>query len=674
MTDTPEAVRLADDFQALRDALEANPKAWQYDSNQTPFYNDIDGYSRGGECDGTYCLFGGDFTIDGEAYEGPTLSERCSKADAHFISAANPETIRALLARLDSAEAERDQLRAELEKVRLPDVDDLAQFIRWVSGNNKMGAGVLAERITEWLAAPNPTPRRSERTVMIQELTIAAKQVINHWQEFGPESGFDEIVYRLEKALSATQPSQAAQSDGEDTPEHKAYRRGFGHGHDMGRVSAEQAIESDGRGTDAQIEKERDIARHAIVGSLAAGYAGQAHPGTDHWLAAAHEAGARIKELEAQAVQPSSEDVRELSKWLNEGNTSPINRQALARVLHAAQGAQGEPEGVEYFAYSDEMGFETFKTRDEAIICAQESITIARSEARHDGEWSDDVSTIRWGVTIAKAQEVELDVHEPGDPPCVDYVLTASTTPPAQPAVAQGAGEVVGEVDTMPGTTGFTMACFRADEVPVGTKLYTHPTPAQPAPVVPDVQREIAAALALFPADLPGQTFRVGGYNNGQALEADNDTQFFSKKRVIALLEKLRGHLTAAATPTPPAQEAKSAFTKALEIRTAQGWKLTGEAIPVLYTDTINDQQVMRDDVWLCTTDALKPAQAAADARDAFERWYVTHIREQIEMACTQQEITELREGDAYGDRAYLNGAWYGYQAALATHQQGGSK
>lgn len=51
---------------------------------------------------------------------------------------------------------ERDQLRAELEKVRVPDVDDLAQFIRWVSGNNKMGAGVLAERITEWLAAPTP--------------------------------------------------------------------------------------------------------------------------------------------------------------------------------------------------------------------------------------------------------------------------------------------------------------------------------------------------------------------------------------------------------------------------------------------------------------------------------------------------------------------------------------
>lgn len=65
-----------------------------------------------------------------------------------------------------------------------------------------------------------------------------------------------------------------------------------------------QAARSDGRGTDTQIEKERDIARHAIVGSLASGYAGQAHPGADHWLAAAHEAGARIKALEVQVAQP----------------------------------------------------------------------------------------------------------------------------------------------------------------------------------------------------------------------------------------------------------------------------------------------------------------------------------------------------------------------------------
>ena len=58
-----------------------------------------------------------------------------------------------------------------------------------------------------------------------------------------------------------------------------------------------------------------------------------------------------------------------------------------------------------------------------------------------------------------------------------------------------------------------------------------------------------------------------------------------------------------------PAQEVASAFTTALDIRLAQGWNLTGNAIPVLYTDTINDYQVRRDDVWLCTTDALKTKQ-----------------------------------------------------------------
>lgn len=33
--------------------------------------------------------------------------------------------------------------------------------------------------------------------------------------------------------------------------------------------------------------------------------------------------------------------------------------------------------------------------------------------------------------------------------------------------------EPVGEVGSMPGTDGFTMACFKASDVPIGTKLYT---------------------------------------------------------------------------------------------------------------------------------------------------------------------------------------------------------
>ncbi|MCP5353324.1 MAG: hypothetical protein H6926_09095 [Chromatiales bacterium] len=39
-----------------------------------------------------------------------------------------------------------------------PDVDALAQFIREIDGAHQLGAGVLAERIVEWLAAPEAKP------------------------------------------------------------------------------------------------------------------------------------------------------------------------------------------------------------------------------------------------------------------------------------------------------------------------------------------------------------------------------------------------------------------------------------------------------------------------------------------------------------------------------------
>ena len=46
--------------------------------------------------------------------------------------------------------------------------------------------------------------------------------------------------------------------------------------------------------------------------------------------------------------------------------------------------------------------------------------------------------------------------------------------------------EPVGTTGGMPGTTGFTMACFHADKVPIGFKLYALPgAQTQPAPSVP---------------------------------------------------------------------------------------------------------------------------------------------------------------------------------------------
>ena len=56
--------------------------------------------------------------------------------------------------------------------------------------------------------------------------------------------------------------------------------------------------------------------------------------------------------------------------------------------------------------------------------------------------------------------------------------------------------EPAGIAGSMPGTSGFTMACFSADEVPMGTKLYALPG-AQPAPSVPDgFSREDLEAVA----------------------------------------------------------------------------------------------------------------------------------------------------------------------------------
>ena len=40
----------------------------------------------------------------------------------------------------------------------VPDVDDLAQFIRQIDGNHRMGAGALAEHICEWLTAAPQAP------------------------------------------------------------------------------------------------------------------------------------------------------------------------------------------------------------------------------------------------------------------------------------------------------------------------------------------------------------------------------------------------------------------------------------------------------------------------------------------------------------------------------------
>ena len=122
MTTAQESIK------AIREALADGPTTWDYDSNQTPFYNDAEGYSRGGDCDGTYCLFGPDFTIGDEIYEGPVLAERCQRKDARYIAACSPKNIAALLARLDAVE--RDAMRYQkLKSVINPEA--FCAYMNW---------------------------------------------------------------------------------------------------------------------------------------------------------------------------------------------------------------------------------------------------------------------------------------------------------------------------------------------------------------------------------------------------------------------------------------------------------------------------------------------------------------------------------------------------------------
>jgi len=58
---------------------------------------------------------------------------------------------------------------------------------------------------------------------------------------------------------------------------------------------------------------------------------------------------------------------------------------------------------------------------------------------------------------------------------------------------AQAEQQAVGEAGTMPGTDGFTMACFKANDVPVGTPLYTRPQAALSSTAAPAIGDPINA-------------------------------------------------------------------------------------------------------------------------------------------------------------------------------------
>lgn len=147
---------------------------------------------------------------------------------------------------------------------------------------------------------------------------------------------------------------------------------------------------------------------------------------------------------------------------------------------------------------------------------------------------------------------------------------------------------------------------------------------------------------------------------------------------VLHELKRLRAIAELTALP-PVAGEAvaPTAFQKALDIRIEQGWQLGGNACPVLYTDTINGQQVCRDDLWLATTAGLKGASSEAVAgaidvrgqgdtvtvsREAYEETVATMTKARDLLRTFYSKGATVKIGTLY---SHANGAAWGISHAL---------
>jgi hypothetical protein len=112
-------------------------------------------------------------------------------------------------------------------------------------------------------------------------------------------------------------------------------------------------------------------------------------------------------------------------------------------------------------------------------------------------------------------------------------LLSVSAAPALE---APAAPTPVGEAGTMPGTSGFTMACFHADKVPLGTKLYTQPMAAAPrAPAAPSaVATQVTESLLQL-----ARIVNVAVEDWGETKEDDSLHVIFHKEQADKLEEIL---------------------------------------------------------------------------------------------------------------------------------------
>jgi hypothetical protein len=113
--------------------------------------------------------------------------------------------------------AQVESLRAQLA-ARVPDADEMAKQIRWVSGANKMGAGALAENLCNWIAsrlsaAPSQQAPTNCRHCGGPDSVLCAGQckAKQPAKDIGVEQ--DERVFARIKAMKAKQQAPVAQGE-----------------------------------------------------------------------------------------------------------------------------------------------------------------------------------------------------------------------------------------------------------------------------------------------------------------------------------------------------------------------------------------------------------------------------------------------------------------------------
>lgn len=58
------------------------------------------------------------------------------------------------------------------------------------------------------------------------------------------------------------------------------------------------------------------------------------------------------------------------------------------------------------------LGYNEYKTEDEARTAVEEALTMHEEQAAEDGEWTGYLNSLRWGIVMQKGREVATESKE----------------------------------------------------------------------------------------------------------------------------------------------------------------------------------------------------------------------------------------------------------------------